>query len=205
MINNNLRHKRMPPSHQDGTSKPRPMESATATYWNTPQPAPVIDKRPPGYGFRHFLKKRDILGFIELLPEWEKLSEGLNAIVLAEGSDDAFGYHYDYSGVIELCAWPREMVIESSYEFIQEHQGILQQLEVAFEKRNGYWIAHFSAPKIRAFQLLHILLHELGHHHDRMSTKKKLYSSRGEGYAEWYAHHYEQQIWSAYLKSFGIY
>lgn len=56
----------------------------------------------------------------------------------------------------------------------------------------------------RAYQLLHIFLHELGHHHDRMTTKRQLSTSRGEPYAEAYARRHEGLIWDRYLKVFGL-
>jgi len=48
------------------------------------------------------------------------------------------------------------------------------------------------------------LLHELGHHHDRMTTKSKRTASRGEGYAERYALAYADRIWESYLNEFGL-
>lgn len=56
---------------------------------------------------------------------------------------------------------------------------------------------------VRAFQLMHVLLHELGHHHDRISTRSKVRSSRGEGYAESYAVRYSNCLWEAYASEFG--
>ncbi len=62
----------------------------------------------------------------------------------------------------------------------------------------------FTNSKIRAYQLLHILLHELGHHHDRMTTKYQQQSSRGERFAERYALNYADRIWERYLDEFGL-
>jgi hypothetical protein len=39
------------------------------------------------------MTKRDVHAFLELLPDWNELSRGLNAIVLAEGWDEADGWH----------------------------------------------------------------------------------------------------------------
>lgn len=57
---------------------------------------------------------------------------------------------------------------------------------------------------IRAFQLTHILLHELGHHHDRMTTRRQLDSCRGEPYAEQYSLRYSCQVWDAFVTEFGL-
>ena len=45
----------------------------------------------------------------------------------------------------------------------------------------------FTPVTIMAYQLLHILLHELGHHHDRLTTKPMGQPNTGEPYAEAYA------------------
>ena len=56
----------------------------------------------------------------------------------------------------------------------------------------------------RAWQLVHILLHELGHHHDRMTTRSRCRASRGEVYAERYALDYADRIWDRYINEFGL-
>ena len=56
----------------------------------------------------------------------------------------------------------------------------------------------------RAFQLLHVLLHELGHHHDHMTTRSRRSAARGEWFAENYASQYEAQVWNDYLRRFGL-
>jgi hypothetical protein len=65
----------------------------------------------------------------------------------------------------------------------------------------GY-LAGFTEETVQAFQLLHVLLHELGHHHDRMTSPGQRRCTRGEPYAEGYARRYEQTIWSAYHRVF---
>lgn len=60
-------------------------------------------------------------------------------------------------------------------------------------------ICYFTETQIKAYQLLHILLHEIGHHHDRITTKGKIKTARGENYAENYAEKYEKIIWDKYF------
>lgn len=59
----------------------------TSNYWNTEQDNVIIDTQKPGKGFKHFLKKKDILKFIEIIPNWDLLSNGLDAIVIAQGGE----------------------------------------------------------------------------------------------------------------------
>ena len=79
--------------------------ASTPTYWNTNQSIPVIDKEDAGPGYKHFLTKKDILRFIEIIPNWEELSVGLNGILLARGHSTAEGLHSACHGVIEICPW----------------------------------------------------------------------------------------------------
>ena len=57
---------------------------------------------------------------------------------------------------------------------------------------------------VRAYQLLDVLLHELGHHHDRMTTGSQKRPARGETYAEQYAAQYAERIWDAYSAEFEL-
>ena len=49
-----------------------------------------------------------------------------------------------------------------------------------------------------------IFLHELGHHHDRMTTRSRRGTARGEAYAENYALAYADRIWDGYVDAFGL-
>ena len=48
-----------------------------------------------------------------------------------------------------------------------------------------------------------ILVHELGHHHDRMTTRSQRESCRGEAYAENYACQFQSAIVERYRREFG--
>ena len=176
----------------------------TPTYYDTPQPLPVIDRQRPGAGYRHVLKQRDIETFIGLLPDWAELSRGLNAIVLAPGDRECFGYHTP--GVVHVCAWNIDpwLRYRTDEVYLAKNLPIFERMGVPCKPgEDGYTCCEFSLHTIRAFQLLDVLLHELGHHHDRMTTKSQVRASRGEPYAEAYALQYEAQIWERYQDAFG--
>jgi hypothetical protein len=175
----------------------------TADYYNTEQRLPVVDRRRPGKGYRHLLKQKDIHDFISILPDWGELSVGLNAIVLAPGSWDAFGYHV--RGVVHVCAWEEDIWTKFSKEGYEDEREILEKLNVECVQIADRVLCKFTESTARAHQLLATLLHELGHHHDRMTTKSKLYSDRGESYAEAYAKAYAEQIWIEYQEKFGVF
>lgn len=170
----------------------------TPSYYNTPQDVPAIDRQRPGAGFRHVLKKRDLIDFVSIVPEWEQLSKGLDVIILAPGEYDRDGWYNP--GVVAICAWERELRRVAVPSYYLEHRDIFDRLGVSCAKHGGQYVCQFTESTARAFQLLHIFLHELGHHHDRMTTRSKKDASRGESYAESYARRYESLIWQRYQK-----
>ncbi len=172
------------------------------TYYIDEQPLPVIDRRRPGEGYRHLLKRRDIEEFIAILPEWGELSKGLNAIVLAP-HEDAMGWHEP--GVVHVCAWEEELWWDDTApEFVDEHREIFELLGVVVEKRGDRVVTKWTEGQARAFQLLHVLLHEFGHHHDRMTTRSQQRAARGEWFAKEYARRHEARIWDEYLRRFDL-
>lgn len=176
--------------------------AVTFNYWDHDPGYPVIDRQRPGEGHRHLLTKADIQKFIDILPDWDELSKGLQAIVLAE-DEGIYGFHSE--GVIGICAWDKDLWQEYDEKFFEEHAAVLERLGVETEiLPNGDIECRFTENQARAFQLLHILLHELGHHHDRMSTRSKR-ASRGEPYAEAYALEHMDNIWAAYVGRFPLY
>lgn len=135
------------PKVKGGRVQKKNRHALTPNYWNTRQDILQIDIESPGKGYNHFLKKRDIIEFLEILPNWKEINIEFDAILLAEGV-----------------------------------------------------VCYFTERPIKAYQLLHILFHEIGHHHDRITTKSKNNSARGEEYAESYAGKYEKKIWNKYFE-----
>ena len=50
--------------------------------------------------------------------------------------------------------------------------------------------------------LLHVLMHELGHHYDHIH-QKHIGSSKGEDYAERFANTHFKELFPAYIRVFG--
>jgi hypothetical protein len=176
--------------------------TATPDYYNSDQPQPVIDRQRAGVGYRHLLLRRDVEEFISILPEWEELSNGLNAIVLAPGGD-GMGWHE--RGVVHVCAWEEELWWNDTVpEFVDDHREIFELLGVLVELDGDRVVTKWTEAQARAFQLLHVLLHELGHHHDRMTTHSQLSAARGEQFAEDYARRNETRIRDDYVRRFNV-
>jgi hypothetical protein len=164
---------------------------------------PSVVRLRPGPGYRHVLKRRDVVDFVALLPDWDQLAVGLESIVLAPGEADAMGYHV--AGAVHVCAWEEELWWhDTDPTFYDAHKDVLARLGVASEKRGGRIMCRWTESQARAFQLLDVLLHELGHHHDRITTASRLDAARGESYAEAYARRYADLIWDRYCETFGL-
>ena len=194
-------NRRSTPKVRDGRVQKKNNWTPAPNYYNTPQSIPVIDRLRPGQGYRHLLKRHDVEEFISIVPEWDELAIGLNAVVLAPG-DDAMGWHEP--GVVHVCAWEDELWWhDADPDFVQDHSETFGRLGVVVEKRGGRLVVKWTERQARAFQLLHVLLHELGHHHDRMTTRSRR-AARGEPFAEAYARRHEAQIWDAYVRRFNV-
>src|SRR5579872_909501 len=109
----------------------------SADYYRAAVPgSPVIDRKRPGPGYRHVLTKKDVCDFIGILPDWEELSVGLHAIVLAPGEAGAYGYHVP--GVVHVCAWEADPWQISDTAFYDEHKDVLARLGVECEPVAAY-------------------------------------------------------------------
>ncbi|MEO0649311.1 MAG: hypothetical protein AAFZ65_01370 [Planctomycetota bacterium] len=173
----------------------------TRDWSQTEVPGLAFARERPGVGHRHYLRKRDVERFVHLLPEWEQLSEGLDAVLLAEADGDVQGYHM--TGVVAVCAWSKDLAEEWSRTFYEDHREVLERLDVEAEAVDADTVlVRFTEPAVVGFQLMHVLLHELGHHHDRMTTRSKRSAARGEGFAEDYALRHAEALWDAYFREF---
>lgn len=161
-----------------------------------------FDRQAPGREYRHLLGRRDVERFLALLPDWEELSTGLEAVLLTRGEPGLEGYHYP--GVVAVCAWQRELWQVVEREHVDAHEELFRELGVAREPLPGGRVRLlWTRPQVRAYQLLHVLLHELGHHHDRMTTRSQRGCARGEPYAEAYAHRHADELREGYSRAFG--
>lgn len=195
-------HHKTAPGVRDGRVRRKNNWGRTPDCYSTPQLVPAIDRRRPGPGYRHLLLKRDIRRFVELLPHWADVSVGLDVIVLDRGGRGCDGW-YD-RGVLAVCAWERNLVYPLDPGWYAGHRDLLDRLGVSVTGGPEDPVAHWAQETARAYQLCHVFLHELGHHVDRMTTRPRKCSPRGEDWAEQYAWAYEVQVWDAYCDEFGV-
>jgi len=156
-------------------------------YFACPQSEIRLDRKRPGRGYRHVVTVRQLREFVELLPAWDEAAIGLDAIVLDRGRSDAMGWYS--AGVIGLCAWPAHSGLwhEVDEEWLENNDRVLSALGVEVDEQDGRSGLLWTEPQARAFILLDVLPHELGHHHDLMTTRSQRVG-RGESFAEQYAH-----------------
>src|SRR3954452_23764667 len=104
--------------------------------------------------------------------------------------------------ILDLLAVERVPITESAEhaEFVDD----LWALGVRVPRPLGEIEVRWTDAQARAYQLLHILPHELGHHHDRMTTRSRRNAARGEPFAEAYANRVLDRIWADYATRFGI-
>jgi hypothetical protein len=197
-------HRRTATRVKDGrVQKKNNWEPAERSIHATVQDEIHIERRDPGDGYRHLVTVAQLRQFLHLLPDWGELTVGLDAIVLDDGNQDCMGWCTE--GVVAVCAWRRNLWWnDADPGFIAEHHPILDLLDVPVVKAGRRYSVEWTEAQARAFQLLHILTHELGHHHDRMTSKHQEQMGRGEPYAETYALRVMDEVWPAYARTFGI-
>ena len=137
------------------------------------------------------------------IPDWESLSNGLRGVRLTAKTRGIDGLYY-HRGLIAIPAWERTLWRPVIPCFFEEHRKLYDRLGVPYERDGEEWLLKFTAETARAYQLLHIFLHELGHHRDRMTTRCKIEPGRGEPYAEAWAFEFEAKVWDGYQKVFGV-
>lgn len=169
----------------------------------------VLDRESPGKGCRHVVTKRQVLDFLDIIPDWPVLSHRLERIVLAAGDGSSDGYHSFYhreeTGAIFLCAWDNDLWIPLTSTYFEAHRDLLLRLGVscdAGDAGNAPVDCRFTEGQATAFVLLHVFMHELGHHWDTTHQKGRR-SGRGEDYAEAFANRYLERLLPAYIRAFG--
>jgi hypothetical protein len=177
----------------------------------------TIERRRAGYEYRHVLKREDIYRFVELVPDWNDLAKGINKVILDAGSRTLLGWFSP--GKVAVCALgvDQEVTFDKkyfyrdidffdrlgvSYENATDSEEVEERAGDAREDIGDRVLCHFNPSTAKCFQLMRVLLHELGHHCDYM-TNRKASCTRGEDFAENYGRRVEKKLWSDYVRAFG--
>jgi hypothetical protein len=166
----------------------------------------ILDRESPGRGFRHVVSKRDVQAFIDIIPDWNRYSERLERIVLAsqrQGRDGEYAFYYrEETGAIFLNPCYEDLWIDLTVSYFEAHKNIFETFGVSYDRGEDCVTCRFTEAQARAFMLLHVFMHELGHHYDRIH-QKHLDSSKGEEYAERFATSRFDQLFPLYVQVFG--
>jgi hypothetical protein len=79
---------------------------------------------------------------------------------------------------------------------------VFDRLGVSHDRQEHAVMCRFTDAQARAFTLLHVFVHELGHHYDR-THQKHLGSTKVEDYAERFATSRFEELFPAYARVFG--
>jgi hypothetical protein len=157
----------------------------------------------PRSGLVHVTTKQDIWKFLRLLPDWKRVSTDLDLIYLLDSSTDCDGwYEYPQRPMIALAPWADDLQMWTTKSYYAAHREIFATLGVSCAPgENEETICQFTEDSARAYQLLHIFLHELGHHHYRITEGRGRYGGT-EKHAEDYAIKWQHRIWKNYCEQF---
>ncbi|MEM6742657.1 MAG: hypothetical protein AAF676_02835 [Pseudomonadota bacterium] len=191
------------PKVVDGRARPKSRREPSPSLWTVQ--ALALERDRPGRGFRHVLTRRELLAFFDLLPDWLALSRGLLGVRLTARRDGADGLDtYCAEGaVISLAAWERDLTRTVAPAFFEAHRALFDRLGAPCERHDGNRRLRFTVETLRAYQLMHVFLHELGHQQDCMSTRRRRAVGGGETYAEGWALKRVREVRDRYEAVFG--
>jgi hypothetical protein len=210
----------MPHFHRRTATKVRDGRVQRKNRW-TPTPNNAggvgvsIERCRPGRGYRHVVTQDEVYDFIRLVPGWDEMSVKLNRIILDSGSSSSFGWFC--RGTVALCAFPSNLIVGLSQNAYYRDADYYQRFGVdcrfqtekqPWEPDDGdefdgcYAVCRFTRAQARCFHLTRTLLHELGHHLDLISNRKR-YCSRGEEFAERMRRELDAVVWPRYVRHFG--
>ena len=166
-----------------------------------------IERRRPGYDYRHVVTQDEVYSFLQIVPDWDQLARRLDKIILDEGSEYRSGWFA--RGKIAICAFPRDMAVGFDKTFFYRDIDFFDRLNVPYrfadeseeDEPNHEVTCIFNRATARCYVLMRTLLHELGHHVDLITNRKRR-CSRGEDFAEEFGRKLEQQMWGDYVRVF---
>jgi len=186
-----------------GTVQRKNRHAKTPNYWNKRQTEIQIDIENPGKGYKHFLKKRDIKQFLEILPYRDIIDIELDAVILGKYNLSGCDGYY-WNGIICICAWEKEMTRSMGLKYFEFHKEMFDKLGLKYSVKEDDVICYFTENQIKAFQLLRVMTHEIGHHIDRIKTKSKKRCPNGEKFANYVELDLEAKLWDKYFEYFSF-
>lgn len=147
------------PKVKEGRVQKKNRHALTPNYWNTRQTTLKIDIENPGKGYKHFLKMRDIIKFLELLPHWEEIEIEFDAILLAQGGGPDGWYN---NGVIGICAWDKNMTCSFGKDYFNAHKNLFERLGVKYEIKKDGVVCFFDENQRQTLEAIALLTPYIG-------------------------------------------
>jgi hypothetical protein len=191
------------PGVRGGKVQKKNWDGTTHNYWDHEPSEIVIERRRPGAGFRHFVTVDEIRRFTALIPKWNEVSKGLRAIVFVPFNPFWYG-RYNCEGILQVSAWPHELWLEVGKDNFERDKGLFELLKIEIEDLPHGHLIKPSEGQVKAMQLLGTFLHELGHHVDRMNSRKRDNCHNGEPFALAYESEWRERLYPAYLREFKL-
>lgn len=190
---------------KSGRRKPKANRSDALRWCPRTHGAFTVHRRSPGRQRYHPATPHDVLRFVELIPDWTRVRDDLDGVVLcapwsAEYADTEglYGQH-----AIVLFSWPRDPLQRLWYSFTHEVPETVTYLGVHERRVGNHFQMNWSPAQARAYVLLFVLLHEIAHHVDWLLNRRGRRAFRGEAFAEEWAAEYRRRMWPDYLRTFG--
>ena len=139
----------------------------------------------PGPGYRHVLDEALLREFMALVPDSEQVSRGLRTMT---------HHDWEFENVepdTVICFDPKTPGRPAICDVVYASDAI------CVYERNI--LVRFDRKTAADYMLLHVFLHELGHHVDAMAPPRKGRTTRGEDYAELWALRTADAMWDAWV------
>jgi len=188
-----------------GRPKPKPNRSDHLRWFPGPPGRFRVVRKPPGRQRYHPAGAEEIERFVGLIPSWEEISCDLDGVMLCapwqEEYPDTEGLYGEHA--IILFSWPRQPEERFRHSFTRQLPEVAGRLSLRERRKDRDYAVTWSPSQARAYVLLFVLLHEIGHHVDWLLCRRGRYARRGESFAEDWAADCRQRIWDCFLQAFG--
>lgn len=136
----------------------------------------------------------DVRRFLALMSEWRKELDELGEVILERGHPQFDASYRFFDCTIKLQPWATLSPTWWSGH-VWGHDSILTRLNVPLEAVGDSFVCRFTRDTARAYMLLHVFMHEIGHH--LYFVRNGMTSDRSEKYAEEFALRFEGLMWAA--------
>lgn len=144
--------------------------------------------------------------FVELIPDWPEVSQGLSALAFDQyGSDAQTDTHYEPTyRAIWMYPFPDSMRTFWRRDFYEHHKDFVSRLGVDVVEGEGPRVTiGWTVAQAKAWQLLHLFLYDLSVHNQFMRSGEKPRYEHDNGTAEKYAFTTAARMLHTYEKVLG--